>query len=644
MNRRASFGAFFVLTLTLLASSDAACNKTLLSFEKCEKQSDCLGGMDTFPKSSCLGRNRAGDLKVCPNTNVDVCACVPNPPKLCSAHDECPDREFCGESPLGGRACTGCGALNDPDIGFVPVGGLPNDRCVAGNEHPPCGNILDRCSTTLPCRDDAVCLHLSSIGVFNCPDTGPCVCSLPSSGNTSLINAQPCTNDNECSVEGEGCAQAVGQNASYCISCDAVHNNRLYKVGPSSVCYNATERRASPAHYYRESNGKTFDTCHEDAQCAGDRKCYIFDEDELTHTEKCPGGNTLCICKEDTMKSCSTGSDCEVGESCVTAEAVEVSRKCISNSFIQPLSISRNYQIIGDPNPNPTGRGLTDQRCKYDWNCAGERRCTHITEQWGGCAGRGACMCKPLDEPECSSDDDCVLGEACAKYVGISASNFCMAEVALREQEGVFIGYNETYGGNRRDVYSRGLTGDWCWWDENCKGENRTCSHFLDLTKPCNGRSGCTCAMNSTESCEFSADCSTAGEICVGYKGQYPTNATRFCQSADSFNADTSTFLRAFGEPSVVLPSPSTRPLASFSSTPRPSGASPTPSVTATMSVSASNPPVDVEEAEPSSDPSEEENGGGSTGLIVGLTVGAVVLVVVLVGIFFYRRRSKERF
>lgn len=531
-----------------------------LQFESCTSTSDCYStGADFFSGATCLGRDTKDQLAECPTKGVDTCACVPRGAiRFCTSDSECPDETYCGTSPRNGASlCVGCLSYDDDKIGFKPLENNPS-RCKATVDaqlHPPCGRALDFCSDTLPCKQPYSCLYRGTKEIFKCGSgTIPCQCYVPTlgNGNGKVVKAaiQECSTNADCD-DREVCALQTFDSKKACVSCDYATKNPFYTASTSALakCKQMKVSRSAPKYYQPSSNGRTLDVCVSDDQCTGSRKCVQFKnfsmgETNILKTKKCEGESNLCFCKRAKLTPCTASKQCQIGESCATTDIIGVSKKCVSNSFIASLS-AENYELVGGFHPNPsTVNRLTGQKCKFDWQCGGSRRCTHITENWGGCAGRKSCLCQPLEATECVTDSACGNGERCMRYTDGKEDSFCgHPELVSRFPEIEFVRSTQKQGSDSATVDAgTGLTGDPCLTAKDCKS-GRFCRHINEQKGFCGSRKFCKCVVKEPKKnqCRSVANC-IDGEVCVDIKDSVPSQAA--CMSKSAFEADKTNLLK----------------------------------------------------------------------------------------------------
>lgn len=455
----------FILPLISLPSTTVACRG--LSFERCTTDSDCANpsteSPSNLPNFICAGRNNDDELLQCPNSDVETCVCFPtSSSKYCSRDSECPDQMYCGRSKrTGNQLCVGCMTLFDKDLkqSFIPVQKDSETRACY-KQHPPCGQALDFCSPTMPCnRHQYECIFRKGADRFFCNgESSPCQCELPNADSSTGEFINKCTSADDCVHERETCVYDIRKKSTYCISCDALFNDPMlilpksnfsFGVLPDSnvtsnsstvheVCKQSKEvPRSAPKRYVKSPNGRTFDLCLNDNECSTKRTCVQFQSTESPDpeaVEPCAGPDKLCFCLPPKLKSCRNGRNCFRGESCITSETIQVQRKCVSNSFILSLS-NRDYELHGRLQSAKNGPAKSGEPCQYDWDCVPRTRCTYASKpaRFGGCAGRTACTCRRLSNPECESDGDCKRQERCASYANETEHGrpFCVSEEAV---------------------------------------------------------------------------------------------------------------------------------------------------------------------------------------------------------------------
>lgn len=601
----------FFFICAFLFRVGAACDNWRTTFETCSDHTECIGYSSFPPEAVCMRRddNRKMHQCVFNSTVTEGCMCFPSQYKFCTQHDQCPDRQYCGVSPTtGAKICLGCLASENEVLNFKPLGGkMPDKRCDPPSPHPPCGATLDLCSPTLPCEKGLQCLVFSGDKQFQCVDTvSPCRCVPPKS--------TPCDSDDDCEREREGCAYDLEDGTNQCISCDIIPQNPFLVFNSTSSKCNSLENRQPPTHYFAGANGLTYDLCNNDNECAGDRKCVFFKtSDKIPKpTAPCKSSSSLCFCREEELKDCTSGNECPNGESCVIAPVVDLDQHCASNSFIQGITRNeKEMQIVGKETPTRKAKSLkvTSQKCRFDWQCKGDRRCTYQGFQggsWGGCAGRRACTCEPVLSVECSKHSDCDAQERCVRYIDGDSEPFCTAKsskVFDISDQGLVVLVDEDIPETPPQIQSRGLTSDPCSAQTGCQ-DGRKCMNWLKTNTTCAEKDPlCHCVPTESNGCDKTDEC-VAGEVCTRIKDSASNSGT--CESFDVFKKDRSGFLEALGG----LPSPLPTMSMSPSGSPSPS-VSPTSSFSSAPSVTSSVTPSMSSEADPSAAGSNLSGQGG---------------------------------
>lgn len=474
---------------------------------------------------------------------------------------------------------------------------------------PPCGRGGDFCSVSLPCSKDYACIENFDSSLFKCSwESTRCRCALPAllpEGNgvnknmKSNKKASPKTNDSpvaqnnimfyrclsdaDCpGANREVCVPYTTKgNHHVCVSCD--YALAAYDVGPLSAeqrakCSKIT-RRAQPGNYVLGPNGRAMDRCRTFEHCMPGHSCVRERSDySNTYGDGAYGGygslrplqpcaaaaSPLCFCKPPVHEKCKSWRDCKPGEACVNEPRFNLTANCASTAFLHVLS-SDKYELLGGswttdvqrlgPPPAPSaGRkeggegGLTGDKCKYDWDCKGKlRRCTHITDLYGRCAGRKQCYCQPLFKRACSSVSDCTKsdkGETCATTVGTNSRPFCMSSAAVSKNPFFFPVNDPSLSALNLALLpspfdpKTALTGQLCLTTNDCK-QPRTCVHRFDTAGACDGnRAGCVCknigrfARRKAVCSKERPYCEEQGEVCTMIVGEVPRNRVCVAKTA----------------------------------------------------------------------------------------------------------------
>lgn len=564
------------------------CIPPQLTHARCNTTADCSQSVTT---SQCWGRpNPNAALRPCPDPSVSFCRCIPLSTHYCVDDRDCLDQEYCAISRRSGNAlCVACATLSEPNSvkGFDPVStSSSRARCYDnGKSEPPCGYANDLCSPSLPCQSDYECVSDVEGRFFSCGwESRRCTCvrrDTLTEDNKDL--PKKCEDDGDCPLQREVCARYTTRNETRCASCDDIRlsNDLVHhpQQGTTNKCTAKTfKKRPVPRSYIEGPNGRTMDRCLTSLHCTGDSRCVtqelIFSpttgDFQTSRLADCRNRrDRLCFCLPNPSRrpqSCTTGTDCAVGESCITLlpgtgfdelpPPVRLTRRCASNALFDTLS-TRQYIVIGERARSPTNGSLvTGDECRFDWECKGEqRRCTHRADVFGRCAGRINCVCKPLVSPACAKHADCHdAGEQCVTARDASFQPFCMSVSATSRSPYYFpidsplllpqldstptpVPTNQTFG----------LTRDPCLTSADCISP-RKCFHRFDipvLPSPdsitrCDASGGtlreCICAPplgTPGQNCSMSHTCGDIREVCVMLKQQVPGGrAHRRCVSS----------------------------------------------------------------------------------------------------------------
>lgn len=361
-----------------------------------------------------------------------------------------------------------------------------------------------------------------------------CICT---PGHRTVLS---CSSSVDCGVN-EVCAYSCITEQPFCVSCSILSRDSTYTpvnaVASTAVC-GATFTPPPPPDYLVASNGANYDQCSLDAQCRDDRVCV-----KKSDSSPCELGSEegFCMCMPPIKDICSSSEDCARDELCgevldeLTGKVKDTT--CLSkrilhllhNSNVRPVNPADMAPGGGEADKesgdghavytgdfDDVGTGLAFDECKYDWDCAGSRRCTHATGSYGGCAGRRACTCKPLFRPPCTQVADCPDGETCANVPDARTRNLCISKAALPNLwPNVAISELDSF--DAVDVPpGTGLVSDACKLDSDCKGA-RVCVHATEWFAACNGRRACSCEEyvdgRLGVTCLSEDDC-TDGELC----------------------------------------------------------------------------------------------------------------------------------
>lgn len=532
----------FLLLVNLLFApySALACNAHTL--ERCTSIDSCAG------LRICLGRNAQRTVVSCPSPNTPNCFCAPQSAFIDCTHDtDCPTHETCVTSSRTDRQlCVGCNALleNIPGRIYKRVNHETSMRKCNVEQRVPCGRSLDFCSPTKPCLPRLNCVdRINESVVFLCSSqSSACRCE-PGAGQQFFT---PCSNNNnkknnnnKCPYR-ETCTYATVNNVNACLSCDVARTDLFFRSHLQSCA--AVTPRPNPS-YQISPNGLSFDLCDANLLCIGSRRCrqYVDVSKPVLGTKRCAGlDNTLCFCEPKNLQSCKTSNDCsQRGELCATIPRLGLKHTCVSAALIQSVPKRRRtvfgtvqHQFIGNKH---IGHKVTGDQCKFDWDCLSPRRCTHLRDVFGGCAGRDACTCEPLQRQLCTTDSDCFRDEKCVNYVDGKTRPFCLSNSVVSKN------VNIQGPWFKRPIHTAvpvaGLTGDPCRTQMDCRGKMRSCQHANEVAGGCRNRAFCFCQSEKKKGngngCKMSSECEQ-GEICVIVKDEFPRTPTCLSKRAVS--------------------------------------------------------------------------------------------------------------
>ncbi|CDF37601.1 unnamed protein product [Chondrus crispus] len=185
-----------------------------------------------------------------------------------------------------------------------------------------------------------------------------------------------------------------------------------------------------------------------------------------------------------------------------------------------PLGTSKDFAgLFRTSLPTANRMGLTGDDCTGSSECADGRIC--LNTQADTCSAGEDCLCVPSDgfEP-CTSSPDCLTaGEVCVQLGDITV---CLSEETANALDFPIVDAEssddpvETPASNSTDPNGgsgEGLTGAICTSSSECADGSICTDRFIDT---CPSGETCICVpSDGIEACTSSADCSTAGEVCV---------------------------------------------------------------------------------------------------------------------------------
>lgn len=510
---------FSTLTKSSLAQQLVG-NRT---FEFCTRSEHCDDSLQ------CIRPAKTGSFPCPEKAEPRFCICfIPSKFQICTRSDDCPRREACAiNPPTGTQFCIGCGAINEPARNFNLVD-RNSLKCLSSptplpspspKSDAPLGRAFDFCSPHLPCHPSYMCLQTQSELECLLQDTF-CMC-FPN-------KERPCDNCNE----GDVCAYHTLHDRNECASCHIVERD-IFRIlqPPNTKDCDSILPRPLP-NYATSPNGLTLDFCDRNTTCQKPRRCATGDDSPCSTISP---GNLACKCLPNVALPCSQSSDCAKGEVCAFIPSRFREKTCVSKGYYETAEAEKSTDEIPELEPPPAGTGLTSDECRYDWDCVSPRRCTHTEDNFGGCAGRDACTCRPLQLQPCKTDDICVRGEQCINFRGAKSEPFCVSEN--------FVSTNRDYVPVDQLVKpapdiplaGSGLTADRCRKASDCV-KPRVCVHISELGEGCDNRESCFCRRLKPVRCQSSEGC-PEGEVCTSLDGSI-FSATD-CMSRDAFKETT---------------------------------------------------------------------------------------------------------
>lgn len=562
-----------LIALTLLTTLRIA-HATGLSFDACTGQTQCADGYACYFYSSEEERY----LFCLVGVDISNCYCLPitqNPLPSCTQASDCADaRETCAEDNNSNKFCASCTALTQEQVPFNLMVAADDNTCDAAptrapNPSPTPVGQPDRHLHDFCGFDSPKCLPLDEIkthclsktepmGGFNCqPNLARCECVGP-----HIL----CNSSTDC-PQGNVCATDVHRQNTSCISCLRVGQDVfLSPLDDTARDCKSTFVDAS-AQYPHGPNGFELDSCRSDAQCQAPRACLYRIRSHLRGEEFRPCPDTevsSCACWSRPDRTfCASSDECVVGELCATYPKI-ANPTCISAALVQVGGLARNKVLGNRALPTPTGEpALSQDACRYDWDCASPRRCHHVSDtyRYGECAGREPCVCERILPMPCEISADCDDGETCAKIIGSNVGSFCVAaSVVTADRFLQAVGAESVEDPEENPVStSSGLTGDDCKTNDDCI-EPRICRHITEAGGLlCKGRRGCTCELVLEVQCEKSSEC-VKGEQCVEIMQDVRPSRNGTCRSEDAVENDRLSRYILYVPPTPT-PSPTPEPI-----------------------------------------------------------------------------------
>lgn len=615
-----SFTLLFFSILLILTAFPVTARRTLdyCVFGECGEDLTCVG-VDQSTR-------RTGPCD--PTYPLCLCRPIDGLYTECESSSTCTSGEGCGLSPTSGRQlCVSCGVITnssrmyehvDPEAGECTIAS-PLPSIIPETPGPSPSPLMKKqtnefCSRKDPCRDDLKCVD--EYGAKCTKGSTQCLC-VPKV-NAGLIECEvpdDCTNEKEtCALDTRlrqkfcvGCASLAqqhtlkpiksgsktnksdedegnGKESGRWMSLDTSNKMKILNVGKliDNKCKAVKKKLDITVPAYNDGpNGLTFDYCRSDNQCQGDRTCTDLSGFSV---QQCQPGNfrEICMCNIDLFQACTSSSQCPLGERCAELNGSD-QPYCFSAAYLQTKKA--NQVTFTEPefvtSPKKAGDGFTGDKCKFDWECFGERRCTHVDGAFGGCAGRKNCICSPLYYRSCKSKRNCnsmktsdrkfiMMGklsksqrqmyrnmETCVHIPGSKSIPFCYSKPALEdhpflverskqsEEKDSVNGKPEAVGG--------GLTRDGCKNNNEC-GVGRKCFHMTESTGKCARRRNCECyPTTETDQIQFKS-CSTEGECEEGEICAVITDAflpTPVCMSKAAFKESWKFIYSKFKQPDV---------------------------------------------------------------------------------------------
>ena len=365
------------------------------------------------------------------------------------------------------------------------------------------------CTSSSECADGRICTNGE---ITTCPVGETCFC-VPSDG------PERCTSSADCSTAGEVCVQI--NELTVCFSEETANTADIPIVDAES----SDDPVETPASNSTEPDGESGDgitgaICTSSSECADGRICINADVDT------CPVGETCLCVPSDGPEPCTSSPDCSTaGEVCVqlSESTVCFSEETANAADIPIVDAESSDDPVESPASNSTdpdggsGDGITGTICTTSSECADGRIC--VGGSTSTCPAGETCFCVPADGFEtCTSSADCsTAGEVCVQLTG---STVCLSE-EFAKKVGIPIADSsvdpeESPASNSTDPdggSDDGITGTICTTSSEC-ADGRICVE--GSTSTCPAGETCFCApADGFETCTSSADCLTAGEVCI---------------------------------------------------------------------------------------------------------------------------------
>lgn len=557
-----------VTSARVMRRADATARASLrkqFTFDSCRSEQECAPSLLCLTVVSLL-------LGPCDRQSDEECKCLPFPAFTdCTKSSQCLIGEDCAISPNTGRTlCASCRVIADgtfapvnpastwcstspksptpphpPTTNEPPTLSSPPDQPDEPNEpeeldehdqsappeqpleqpEPPKSPALrarDLCSVNARCAEGLDCFNVHGRACSR----NDVLCKCRYLRNDARVAI--CATSVTCARR-ERCAWHVTTGLRRCVSClAALANPKLVLVDTDA----ATVARCSGISAQSVSllaaspNGLVRDTCVNDLTCRAELRCVL---DARNSTIACPvtGSPRRVPCRcapRIPVPPCKRSSSCtQSGEVCARLSR-STQRECVSANYLSTLR-PRMFKLYGTKKvPLPAvGEGLTGAQCRFDWDCTGLRRCTHIDDRFGGCAGRRICRCQPYLRQPCGPEADvqsCASGEACFEYEGARSKPFCLSVRAHTKVRFPYLKRVDGAAPTYPKVQANGVTGEFCKSDSDCDATLR-CRHFTESFGYCNGRKACVCKTRKVgvdaRQCRKNADC-LIDEVCTQAK------------------------------------------------------------------------------------------------------------------------------
>lgn len=259
--------------------------------------------------------------------------------------------------------------------------------------YPRQGKTYDICTSNADCKGPRKCQTASGAP---CILSRTCVCRPPIF--SYCLTTQDCNAD-------EICAEADFDLRKVCIS----------PIALRFTIFSAKSRRLKP-----RGSGNTLSPCRTNLDCPEELTCVFLYGNPFVSpcTNRSP-----CFCNPRTLRFCFSSEQCPSGEKCADTPVLGYPT-CVA---VELVTAKRSVKELSSTIANTPGYNFDP--CRTGRDCQGNRRCISLSSNSQCKSADSPCACLPKDPAVCTSTDDCIQREVCAKTFYFTQS-YCVSIAA----------------------------------------------------------------------------------------------------------------------------------------------------------------------------------------------------------------------